>query len=399
MTRPDKKLNIGILSFYPPSYGGVTTLVVGLASYYAQKGHNVHVVGFKSDINPPELDELGVKLHQAAERNIPDSPISLCSWTLASKLYQVHNEVGLDVVNAHYGMPYGGSVIDARKLIDQLGGRKPVFKAVITGHGSDIHTLGRDPDLNPMMRYVLENADAVSYVGNGLKEIAEKPIDRGGLGSEKSGVVIPNFVQRDIFYPEENNLRQELKIPRNSFVVVHGSNFEPVKQTDHFYDVANYLRQIDQLKSIFFIMCGEGKYKDALEARVISSGLEKHFRFLGRQDLNQMRRAYNAGDVSALTSKNEGCPLAVIESMACGTPVIGTRVQGISWLIDEEKTGFLFDQHDIRAFANLLIELKSTKHRLKPMKQHSIRKIDTDHTIDIIANKYLDLYYGVINQK
>src|SRR3989339_353506 len=218
MNLPKKSLNIGILSFYPPSYGGVTTLVVGLASYYAHKGHNVHVVGFESDVNPPELESAGVKLHKASERTIPDSPISLCSWTLASKLYQVHNKVGLDVVNAHYGMPYGGSVISARQMINQFGGRKPPFRSVITGHGSDIHTLGRDPDLNPMMRWVLENSDAVSYVGKGLKEIAEKPLEQGGLGSRKKGVVIPNFVQREIFYKEPNKLRTELAIPENALV-------------------------------------------------------------------------------------------------------------------------------------------------------------------------------------
>jgi len=396
MDSDSRKLNIGILSFYPPSYGGVTTLVTGLAAYYAQKGHNVHVVGFESDINPPELDELGVRLHRAAERNIPDSPISLSSWTLASKLYQVHNAVGLDVVNAHYGMPYGGSVIDARQLIDKLGGRKPVFKSVITGHGSDIHTLGRDPDLNPMMAYVLESSDAVSYVGQGLKEIAERPLDRGGLGSRRTGVVIPNFVQQDIFYPEKNGLRQELDIPKKALVVVHGSNFEPVKQTDHFFDVAQQLKRTGGLGGIYFVMCGEGKYKDALEARVASTGLGDHFRFLGRRNLAGMRRAYNAGDVSALTSRNEGCPLAVLESMACGTPVIGTKVQGISWLIDEGETGFLFDQHNINAFGDLLVQLKRDKSRLKPMGQKARQKVNREHTVDVIANQYLELYYKTL---
>jgi N-acetyl-alpha-D-glucosaminyl L-malate synthase BshA len=405
--KSNKSLKIGFLSYYPPTYGGATRLATRLASKLREGGHETHFIGYDTDFNPQELEAKGIVLHKVDRIDLPATSSQPYTWTLASRLDDVHRKNGLDIVHVHFGIPYAVSAYLAQSISKKEGRSLPY---IVTGHGTDIHTYGTHPDLNPMVRLAFENADAITYVGAGLKEIAERDLLKGGLGIKKEGIVIPNFVETNVFFPRKTSLRKKLSIPNSAFVLGHVSNFAPIKQTQYFSRLAQELANTGDLKNVYFLMCGAGDLKEKLERDVAVKGLSKHFRFMGKLESNQLKHAYSAMDFSALVSKREGCPLAILESWACGTPVIGTNVEGISHTISEGVNGFLFEQEarskdpcsdditkrDVLEFASVVKRAINNPSLRSFMGANSLDCALRNHSVDVVVNSYVDLYRRVI---
>lgn len=382
----NKKLKIGFLSYYPPTYGGATRLATRMATHLVEEGHKAHFIGYHTDINPDYLREKGIILHRSGEIEFPATKNNFPTWTLANKILEVHREVGFDLLHVHYAIPYGLSAFLAReKLKEDTGEYLPY---VLTGHGTDIHTYGTNPDIQEMVKLALIKADATTYVGENLRDIAEKKL------GDKKGRVVTNFVETDIFYPEKSNLRREHNIPRDAFVVGHASNFSPIKQTDHFLHLSKAIDN-KKLNNIYFLMCGDGELKNELERRLELQGLRSKFIFLGKLESEQMRKAYSAMNVSLMTSEREGCPLAALESMACETPVIGSEVSGLKDLLREE-IGFLFKPYDIVGLTNIIRRLSENPKKLKNHGKELRRYIEEKHSVSAIMSEYIKIYREVI---
>ena len=199
------KLKIGFLSYYPPTYGGATRLATRMATYLREKGHEAHFIGYDTDVNPKELEEKGVKLHKVDEIIFPAVNTQFYTWTLANKVVDVNDEVGgFDLLHVHYAIPYGISAYLAREQLKSERGEYLPF--IITGHGTDIHTYGNHPGIRRMLQLALKKADATTYVGENLRDIAVRK-----LGDTK-GEVITNFIETEKFYPEKSDLRKKNKI-------------------------------------------------------------------------------------------------------------------------------------------------------------------------------------------
>ncbi len=384
------------MAYYYPTYGGATQLATRMAGYLIEHGHNVHFIGYDTDINPRDLREKGIQLHKVKRIELPATTVQPYIWTLANKVCTVNQRVHLDLLHVHYAIPYALSAYLAKQALALEGKRLPY---IVTGHGTDIHTYGGLRDINTMLRLALNQADALTYVSKKLHERAEKSVEEGGLGITKKGSHITNFIDTNNFYPDPSSLREDLNIPLQGLIIGHSSNFAPVKQTYHFLDLAKYLRRVGQLDDIYFLMCGKGQRRDELQERVKKSGLENHFRFRGKLDQNELRLAYSAMDVSMLSSQREGCPLAALESMACGTPVIGTRVEGIEQLIKTGETGFLFDPEDIQGLAKIIVGLKRSRRKLERMSENTRKYIEQNHSVDVVMGQYLAIYNEILGGK
>ena len=139
--------------------------------------------------------------------------------------------------------------------------------------------------------------------------------------------------------------------------------------------------------------------KDQLQEQVRSLGIWNHFRFLGKLTPEKIRTAYSAMDVSLLPSRIEGCPLAALESMACETPVIGTRVEGIETTIQDGETGMLFTPEKIRELSEIILRLKQDRGLVRQMGIKARKQILENHSVDKVMKDYIDLYYEVIRNK
>jgi glycosyltransferase involved in cell wall biosynthesis len=125
--------------------------------------------------------------------------------------------------------------------------------------------------------------------------------------------------------PARTAARASLGIPPNAHVVSTVGRLTAIKQHELFLETARLLAGSDP--SALFLIAGDGELREALEQTARDFGLAGRVRFLGwRRDLSTI---YGASDVFLLTSRNEGTPVALIESLAAAVPGVSTDVGGV----------------------------------------------------------------------
>ncbi len=383
----NKPLKIGMLSFYYPHLGGSGIMATRMAEQFVRSGHKVHFIGYDTDENPPDMEELGVQLHRVRKVDYPCMKNEPYVWTLGSRLCDVHKEVGLDLVHANYAVPHALPAYAAREKLKLDGINLPY---IVTGHGSDIHTNGSKLDINPLLRLCLNKADALTFVSKDLQRIAEEE-----LGITKESIHIPNFVDTEKFFKKDTNYRKSVDIPDNAFVLGHVSNFTPIKEVFRFEYIAQRLKNDGVLSNVYFLMCGEGRDRVELEERIRRIGLESRFRFVGKLDYPEILEAYNAMDVFLLTSKHEGHPLVFLEAMACEKPLIGTDVGGISEVIDDD-IGFLVTSGKPEEVSKAIQYLKNNRDFREGMGGKGLERVRKEYSVERVMNKYLEVFNSVI---
>jgi len=385
-----KKLKIGFISVYHPQLSGVAEIMKRVAAYLARQGHEVHFIGHEGNSNPKYLEKLGVKLHKVKDLNFGGFRHEPYEWRLASKIITVVNKYDIDVLHAHFAIPHALSTYLAVEHLKSQGKKVPY---VYTGHGSDVHTFGNTRDFKNVYKLCVEAADAITYVSKGLQNLAEKRI-----GIAKEGIWITNTINEDKFFFKPNRYRNELNIPKNAFVVGHASSFHPVKQTYHFFHLVKILKEKGEFENVYFLMCGEGNEKDALVERLEKNGLIDNFRFVGKLNPTEIRRAYSCMDVFILPSQKEGCPLAVLEAMACEVPIISTRAEGLTELMHKDF-GLLFKRKNYNHLVRHVLNLKKDRKLRIKMGKNAREQVVREHSISAVVNRYLDVYYEVLGRE
>jgi len=147
-------------------------------------------------------------------------------------------------------------------------------------------------------------------------------------------------------------LRRELGIPADRPLIGIVGRLVPIKNHELFFDAAQRVRAV---RDVGLVVVGDGELRAALERRAAERGLSDRTVFLGwRRDLEVI---YADLDLVALTSINEGTPVAVIEAMASARPVVATRVGGVADVVEHERTGLLVPAGDAPAFARSTLRL------------------------------------------
>ncbi len=145
----------------------------------------------------------------------------------------------------------------------------------------------------------------------------------------------------------------ELGVSRDVPLVAIVARLVPIKAHEMFLRAAARVRE--RLPTSQFLVVGDGERRQALETLAGELGLGASVRFLGwRRDLE---RVYADAWVVALTSRNEGSPVSLIEAMAAGRPVVATRVGGVPDLVEEGVTGHLVPPGDADALARAMTDL------------------------------------------
>ena len=152
------------------------------------------------------------------------------------------------------------------------------------------------------------------------------------------------------------------------------------------YLVQNY----PQLK---YFICGQGEKKQELQQLIRDYHLEDHVKLLGfRTDVAELCQA---ADVFVFPSKQEGLPVALMEAMACGVPVVCSRIRGNTDLVEDEKGGILLDFEDVGAYENVLLMLLKIKlqkleilKRMGMINQKKIERFDRNVVGQTMKNIY-----------
>lgn len=150
--------------------------------------------------------------------------------------------------------------------------------------------------------------------------------------------------------------RTTLDIPPGSVVITTVGRLTAIKNHALFLEVAAAVAR--QRPHALFLVVGDGELRAELEQRAASAGLAGRVRFLGwRRDLVTI---YGATDVFALTSRNEGTPVALIEAMAAGVPGVATAVGGVLDVITDEGVGYTVPSDDAAMLADAINKLSAS---------------------------------------
>lgn len=148
-------------------------------------------------------------------------------------------------------------------------------------------------------------------------------------------------------------LRSELGLGAEHRLVGIVARLVPIKAHEVFFEAARQVRAQESLSH--FVVVGDGERRAELEQLVAELGMKESVSFLGwRQD---MKRIYADLDVVALTSNNEGSPVALIEAMAAARPVVATNVGGVSEVVHDGETGLLAPARDAAGVASAILAL------------------------------------------
>jgi glycosyltransferase involved in cell wall biosynthesis len=177
-----------------------------------------------------------------------------------------------------------------------------------------------------------------------------------GVGAPGAFRVIPLGLDLDRYVTADDRqgeLRAELGLSPDTPLVAIVARLVPIKAHEVFLRAARHV--VEGLPAARFLVVGDGERRHELEAMAVELGLGASVRFLGwRRDLE---RVYADASVVALTSRNEGSPVSLIEAMAAGRPVVATDVGGVPDLVEDGITGHLVRSGDAEALAAAVTDL------------------------------------------
>jgi teichuronic acid biosynthesis glycosyltransferase TuaC len=252
--------------------------------------------------------------------------IFLGSVLEAWRLHRVHN---FDCIDAHYIYPDGFAAIFLGKVLGI-----PVF---LSARGTDINVFPKFRLIRPMIRWSLRRANGVIAVSGALKEVMVK------LGIPPNKVqVITNGIDAGRFRVlPQAGARHELGIPQESRVIVSVGSLIPAKSHEMLIHGMAQLSQ--KLSKPRLYIAGEGPLRGPLTDLIKRLHLEEQVFLVGGQPHEKLNLWFSAADISCLASLREGMPNVVLESLACGTPVVATRVGGVPEVLVSDKLGILVE--------------------------------------------------------
>jgi glycosyltransferase involved in cell wall biosynthesis len=177
-----------------------------------------------------------------------------------------------------------------------------------------------------------------------------------GIGRPDRFTIVPLGLDLDRYLDADarrGELRRELGVAANIPLIGIIARLVPIKAHEIFLQVAQSLARTRP--DAQFVIVGDGERRQELESLAGQLGVRERTRFLGwRGDLD---RIYADLDAIVLTSRNEGSPVALIEAMASGRPVVSTRVGGVPDLITDGQHGLLAPMDDVEALAAQVLRL------------------------------------------
>jgi glycosyltransferase involved in cell wall biosynthesis len=189
---------------------------------------------------------------------------------------------------------------------------------------------------------------------------------------------------------DAETLRASLDIPASDFVVGFIGRFVPIKDLQTLVTAFGAAHR--RLGGMWLLLAGDGPSRPSVESAARVAGVADRVRFLGWVD--DLSRFYASLDVCALSSLNEGTPVALIEAMAAGKAVVATRVGGIPDLIEDGRTGMLVNAGDSQAMSQVLVELASNPQKRSLLGQNArndVLRFSTDRLVDDVDRLYREL--------
>ncbi len=376
-------MKIGITCY--PVYGGSGVVATELGKALAARGHQIHFIAYSLPFRLAHVTE-NITFHEVNVNTYPLFEYPPYSLALTSKMVDVVQYEKLDLLHVHYAIPHATSAVLARQILDEQALSVPI---VTTLHGTDITIVGQDPSFAPVVTYSINQSDGVTAVSDFLRR---ETFDHFDIDNEIE--VIPNFIDTDRFHRLNKEHFKRALCPNGEKVMIHVSNFRPVKNATQVVEVFHRLRQ--EGLPVKLLMVGDGPDRAPCEHLARELGVYDDVRFLGKQD--PVEEILSIADVFLMPSGSESFGLAALEAMACSVPAICSDVGGLPELLGDRAGGCLCPLGDIDAFTEcahrILTDDALQAHMAEAARARAVDTFD----IDTIIPHYEAYYERVRNR-
>jgi len=331
-------MRIGISCY--PTHGGSGVVATELGKHLAARGHEVAFISYEAPLRLGRLPER-VSYHEVEIERYPLLKHFPYTLALASKMAEVARLKELDILHAHYAIPFGTAALLAKQVVSE----RPL-KVVMTLHGTDITLVGSNASFRPVTKLAIERADAVTVVSNFLRDETNRQ-----FGIERELRVVYNFVDPEL-HESEPCPCVPICSRKKQKTLTHISNFRPVKR---IRDVVSIFAKVNEAIDSRLILVGDGPDLSVARETAEELGVLDRIRFVGVVD--RVAPLLNVTDLFLLPSSTESFGLAALEAMASGVPVIASDVGGLPEVVLDGKTGYLEAVGDVDRMAARAIEL------------------------------------------
>ena len=391
--------------------GGQNVYVSELSRNLARRGYAIDVYTRHENFDTPEIVELeaGVRVvHLQAGPVKARSKDELWPFMPAFRdsllRFMERDEISYDLIHSNFWMS-GWVATELRRRLDI-----PVVQ-IFHAMGKTKRRHQKRVDTSPGNRIKTE----MEVIAGVDKIIAQCPNERAELVNDYNAdpdkiTLIPSAVNTSIFKPvTQNEARQKIGLETGKKVIVYVGRLLPRKDVRNIVRaLALLVRQLERADDapLLMIVGGESVEPDPAATPEIDElqklarelGVSEHVRFTGKKQSELLRYYYSAADVAVTTPWYEPFGLTPLEAMACGRPVIGSAVGGITFTIKDGETGLLVPPRDPQALAASLQCLLGQPEVTKRMGAAARKRVEREFSWSIVAMRTGALYDAVLTE-
>ncbi|HEY4080401.1 MAG TPA: glycosyltransferase family 4 protein [Burkholderiaceae bacterium] len=324
------------------------------------------------------LDVLHPRYLLAPKIGMIMAPLTLALGARAAIRRLIEEGFDFDVIDAHYFYPDG---VAAALLGWHF--KKPF---TITARGSDLNLIPRFRLPRRMMQWAASKAAALIGVCAALVDVL-----RGWRLSEAKLHVMRNGVDLERFQPlPREDMRRQLGLGAAPVLLSVGNL---VELKGHKLLVQALARLLPEYPDAQLVIIGEGPERAGLEQLARDLGVQDRLRLTGALPNTELSRWYSAADLSVLASSREGWANVLLESMACGTPVVATDVGGSAEVMGDSIAGVLVRQRDPESLAQAMLQLL-----LKAPDRSQVRAYAEQFSWQATTNAQLSLFAAITSK-
>lgn len=364
---------INILHLMPTSGpGGAERLLIDIVSSLNKKTYHSVVGMLNTGWLTGKIEEAGLDIRVMRS----GGPID---HVLFKDLIQIIRSENINIIHSH--------LLDMN-FYAALSSKVTNTPLVCTEHG-DIHHTSKGSWKNILKAKTISLfADNIVFVSQYTEDYFQKYVKQ----PPNKRTVIYNGVDDNLFKKvdadQKKALRKKLQLNENAALIANVGNLYPVKGQKYLIQAFRLVK--DSVPNSELLIIGRGELEQELRTETETIGLKDSVRFLGfREDVGDLLKA---SDIFVLSSLSEGLPIALIEAMGCGLPVVATDVGGVKEVIQDGIDGFIVPAQDSVSLAGRIKLIIEGGASMNMMRENASKKVRTVFSKGIMLKKYEELY-------
>lgn len=298
----------------------------------------------------------------------------LASGKLAGRLIEEWNP---DIVHLHG--PLSESLLG---VINKKKYNKPML---VTTYGEDITLHSKHFPSSFLIKRTLKNADAIICQSRFLET------EIRNLGINNKFFIIPMGVATKKFKVRDKiKARRMLNLPENKKIILFVGHLVPRKGVEYLIKAC---KELSEKESFLCCIIGKGRDESRLKKLAAELGLDDCIKFLGQKNHEDVAMYINSCDLVVLPSLNEGLPVILCESLACGKPVVATSVAGTPELVTKD-VGYLVKAKSVDDLRNKIILALDREWDTKKLLARA-----REFSVPVSAGKLLKVYNNFLSGK